>query len=92
MGGFRLRSGAPLKCDGNVCSLQGFSVRSGAYSPVMERWNPRRQGDIGELSAINWLIGAGALVSLPMFHSPDYDLIADFGERPLRVHVKTSIS
>jgi PD-(D/E)XK endonuclease len=58
----------------------------------MERWNPRRQGDIGELSAINWLMGAGAVVSLPMFHSPDYDLIADFGERPLRVQVKTSIS
>jgi hypothetical protein len=58
----------------------------------MERWNPRRQGDIGELSAINWLTGAGALVCMPMFHSPDYDLIADFGERPLRVQVKTSTS
>ena len=58
----------------------------------MERWNPRRQGDIGELSAINWLAGAGAVVSLPMFHSPDYDLVADFGDRPLRVQVKTSIS
>jgi hypothetical protein len=56
----------------------------------MERWNPRRQGDIGELSAINWLIGAGAVVSMPMFHSPDYDLVADFGDRPLRVQVKTS--
>ena len=58
----------------------------------MERWTPRRQGDIGELSAINWLLGAGAVVCLPMFHSPDYDLIADFGDRPLRVQVKTSIS
>ena len=37
-------------------------------------------------------MGAGALVSLPMFHSPDYDLAADFGERPVRVQVKTSIS
>jgi hypothetical protein len=62
------------------------------YCPDMERWNPRRQGDIGELSAINWLTGAGALVCMPMFHSPDYDLIADFGERPLRVQVKTSTS
>jgi PD-(D/E)XK endonuclease len=58
----------------------------------MECWNPRRQGDIGELSAINWLAGAGAVVSVPMFHSPDYDLVADFGDRPLRVQVKTSIS
>ena len=58
----------------------------------MDRWTPTRQGDIGELSAINWLIAAGAVVSLPMFHSPDYDLIADFGERPLRIQVKTSSS
>jgi PD-(D/E)XK endonuclease len=58
----------------------------------MDRWTPRWQGDIGELSAISWLAGAGAVVSLPMFHSPDYDLIADFGERPLRIQVKTSIS
>ena len=58
----------------------------------MEPWNPRRQGDIGELSAINWLSKAGAVVSMPMFHSPDYDLIADFGERPLRIQVKTSTS
>ena len=47
---------------------------------------------MGELSAINWLIGAGAVVSMPMFHSPDYDLVADFGDRPMRVQVKTSIS
>jgi hypothetical protein len=53
---------------------------------------PGRLGPGAELSAINWLIGAGAVVCLPMFHSPDYDLIADFGERPLRVQVKTSIS
>jgi hypothetical protein len=29
-----------------------------------ERWTPRRQGDAGELPAINWLIEAGAHVSL----------------------------
>jgi hypothetical protein len=58
----------------------------------MERWNPRRQGDAGELSAITWLIRHGAVVSMPMFHSPDYDVIADFGERPLRVQVKTSVA
>ena len=58
----------------------------------MDLWNPRRQGDIGELSAITWLARQGAVVSLPMFHSPDYDVIADFGGRPLRVQVKTSIA
>jgi hypothetical protein len=56
------------------------------------QWNPRRQGDIGELSAITWLSGAGALVSLPLFHSPDYDLIADFGGQVARVQVKTSVA
>jgi hypothetical protein len=47
---------------------------------------------MGELSAISWLIGAGAVVSVPMFHSPDYDLIADFGGRLARVQVKTSVA
>jgi hypothetical protein len=28
--------------------------------------DPRRQGDLGELSAISWLTEAGAVVSLPM--------------------------
>jgi hypothetical protein len=55
-------------------------------------WSPGRQGDVGELSAISWLAKAGALVWRPMFHSPDYDLIADLGTRPLRVQVKTSVS
>jgi hypothetical protein len=32
-------------------------------------WSPRRQGDVGELSAIAWLVGAGATVSMPLFHS-----------------------
>ena len=53
-------------------------------------WTPRRQGDAGELSAINWLWGAGASVYLPMFIGPDCDLVADFGDRIDRVQVKTS--
>ena len=53
-------------------------------------WTPRRQGDAGELSAINWLSEAGALVAKPLFEAPDYDLIADFGDRIDRVQVKTS--
>jgi hypothetical protein len=56
------------------------------------RWNPRRQGDTGELSAITWLIGAGATVSVPLFHSPDYDLVADFDGHLARVQVKTSVA
>jgi hypothetical protein len=58
--------------------------------PSMElAWTPRRQGDAGELSAINWLVGAGAIVAKPLFESPDYDLLADFGDRMQRVQVKT---
>ncbi len=53
-------------------------------------WTPRRQGDAGELSAINWLFSAGAEVSKPLFESSDYDLVADFGDRVDRVQVKTS--
>ena len=51
---------------------------------------PREQGDIGEVSAIGWLIRAGAKVFLPLGHSPDVDLVADFGDRLARVQVKTS--
>ena len=53
-------------------------------------WTPRRQGDAGELSAINWLFSAGADVYVPMFTNPDVDLIADFGDHVDRVQVKTS--
>jgi hypothetical protein len=51
--------------------------------------HPRKQGDWGELSAALWLTGQGATVSKPVGHSPDYDLIADFRDRMLRVEVKT---
>lgn len=50
---------------------------------------PRRQGELGELSAIEWLSWAGAVVFLPLGHSPDVDLIADFGRGPIRIEVKT---
>jgi hypothetical protein len=39
---------------------------------------------------MDWLTRAGADVSVPLFTHPDYDLIADFGGRLLRVQVKTS--
>jgi hypothetical protein len=51
---------------------------------------PRLQGDIGEWSAIGWLIEHGAKVYLPLGHSPDVDLVADLDGRLLRVQVKTS--
>jgi hypothetical protein len=52
--------------------------------------HPRKQGDFGELSAAYWLTAQNAAVCRPLGHCPDYDLIADFGDRLLRVEVKTS--
>lgn len=51
---------------------------------------PRQQGDIGEWSAIGWLISQGAKVFLPLGHSPDVDLVADLGDSLARIQVKTS--
>ena len=51
--------------------------------------SPRRQGDLGELSAIDWLGSQGYALYLPLGHSPDVDLIAVDGQVPLRVQVKT---
>jgi PD-(D/E)XK endonuclease len=56
----------------------------------MTKYHPRRQGDLGEAAAITWLTSIGAVVAFPLFHSPDYDLIADLGGQLLRVQVKTS--
>ena len=53
-------------------------------------WTPRKQGDAGELSAMNWLVATGAIVCKPLFENPDYDLVADFGDRLVRVQVKSS--
>jgi hypothetical protein len=39
---------------------------------------------------MHWLLGQGAAVFLPIGHSPDFDLITDFGSGLLRVQVKTS--
>jgi PD-(D/E)XK endonuclease len=53
-------------------------------------WTPRQQGNAGEISAVMWLLGVGAMVAKPLVEHSDYDLIADFGERLLKVQVKTS--
>jgi Holliday junction resolvase-like predicted endonuclease len=52
----------------------------------------RAQGDIGESSAIQWLVRQGAFVYTPLFRSPYCDLIADMAGRLVRVEVKTSQS
>lgn len=52
--------------------------------------NRRRQGDLGEASAIEWLTAKGALVWFPLGHSPNVDLIAQLEDSCLRIQVKTT--
>ena len=49
----------------------------------------RRQGDLGEFSAMDWFVSRGALVCFPIGHSPDWDFIAELDRRLIRVQVKT---
>jgi PD-(D/E)XK endonuclease len=56
----------------------------------LRRRHPREQGDIGEREAAIWLLRAGAYVFVPFGHSPDFDLVASFDGRLVRVEVKTS--
>ena len=56
----------------------------------MGKLKPREQGDIGELSAMQWLAESGARIFVPVGHSPDVDLIAEINGRALRVEVKTT--
>jgi Holliday junction resolvase-like predicted endonuclease len=51
---------------------------------------PREQGDLGELSAMEWLASRGAHIYVPVGHSPDVDLIAEISGVVSRVEVKTS--
>jgi hypothetical protein len=52
--------------------------------------NRRVQGDIGELSAMEWLGSQGATVWVPFNHSPHVDLMAEWDEGLVRVQVKTT--
>jgi PD-(D/E)XK nuclease superfamily protein len=52
--------------------------------------NRRQQGDLGEVSAVEWLTRQGALALLPVGHSPDFDLVAQIAGQLLRIQVKTS--
>jgi Holliday junction resolvase-like predicted endonuclease len=58
----------------------------------MARLSPRRQGDLGESSALEWFLTQGYDVFFPFGHSPDVDLIADDGDKLLRVQIKTCSS
>ena len=69
-------------------------VRGRISTPgIFSKWmlTPREQGDIGERAALHWLMGQGAHVAIPFGHSPDYDLVADFGGELLRVQVKSCV-
>ena len=70
---------------GSVCS---DSEASGMLE--LRQQNPRRQGDIGEMSAVEWLTRTGYGVWIPLGHSPDIDLIAQRVGKLFRVQVKTS--
>jgi PD-(D/E)XK endonuclease len=52
--------------------------------------NRRVQGDIGELSAMEWLGSRGATVWVPFNHSPHVDLMAEWDGTLTKVQVKTS--
>ena len=60
-------------------AASGYSAASSSRIPsATERMfpsmlTPREQGDIGERSALYWLIEQGAKVSIRFGHSPDYD-------------------
>jgi Holliday junction resolvase-like predicted endonuclease len=56
----------------------------------MTKLKPRQQGDIGELSAMEWLASKGAHIYVPVGHSPDIDLIAEIEGIVLQVEVKTT--
>jgi hypothetical protein len=49
----------------------------------------RRQGDLGELSAMEWFASKGASVAFPVGHTSDWDFIAELDEGLVRVQVKT---
>src|SRR5215213_7161171 len=49
----------------------------------------RRQGDLGQLSAMEWFASKGAGIYFPVGHSPHCDFIAEFGDRLARVQVKS---
>ena len=46
------------------------------FGCVADGWTPRKQGDAGEASAIQWFLSLGAPVFVPIAHTPsDFDLL-----------------
>ncbi len=72
--------------------LSDMKAAASATSPHRRERNVNRrmQGDIGELSAMEWLASRGATVWVPFNHSPHVDLMAEWDGRIIRVQVKTS--
>lgn len=58
--------------------------------PVDRLINRTQQGDLGEASAVEWLLRRGATVYKPVGYSPDDDLVADFSGQLIRVQAKTT--
>ena len=52
--------------------------------------NTRQQGDLGEVSAIEWMVNQGMPVYFPIGHSPDVDLVTYLDGRFVGVQVKTT--
>jgi hypothetical protein len=72
-----------------IFRMEATSISTGAHR--RERAvNRRVQGDIGELSAMEWLASKNATVWVPSTHSPHVDLMAEWDEGLVRVQVKTS--
>jgi hypothetical protein len=57
----------------------------------MTKLKPREQGDIGELSAMEWLASRGAHIYVPVGHSPDVDLVGQFSF-PLAVGIRAGLA
>jgi hypothetical protein len=55
-----------------------------------DTWTPRKQGSLGELSAIEWLGHNADGLFKPLVEHPDHDFVAAFGAKLVRVQVRTS--
>jgi hypothetical protein len=67
-------------------SVRGAAGNGGPYRHL----GPRQQGDLGEFSAMEWLASRGAVVCVPVGHSPNFDLIAQLDGEIMRIQVKTT--
>jgi hypothetical protein len=84
------KSAAKLSVCG-ACHYGGMTSAATQSPHLRERAvNRKVQGDIGELSAMEWLASRGGTVWVPFNHSPHIDLMAEWDDRLIRVQVKTS--